>query len=71
MSRPRGKTSGAGQQISEQNMRIFGHCFLQSLMEKGYLLESDAKELFKRICSVETGNQLMQSKIIYKSWFEI
>ncbi|KAH7617156.1 hypothetical protein Ndes2526B_g07748 [Nannochloris sp. 'desiccata'] len=53
MARNRGGNSGAGG-ISEQNLRIFGHAFLQSLMEKGYMLESDAKQLYKRICALDT-----------------
>jgi len=55
MVRQRGGSSGAGG-ISEQNLRIFGHAFLQCLMEKGYMLESDAKQLYKRISSLNTGN---------------
>ena len=52
MSRQRG---GGGAGPSQQNLRIFGHAFLQAVMEKGYMLESDAKQLYKRICSLETG----------------
>jgi hypothetical protein len=55
MSRQRGRATNAGP-LTQENLRIFGHCFLQSLMERGYLLELDAKKLYKRICSVDTGN---------------
>ena len=34
---------------------VIGHAFLQAIMQRGYMLEDDAKKLYKRICNVDTG----------------
>lgn len=44
-----------GAAFAEEGGRAYRHCFLQAMMARQYVPESDAKELFRQITGATTG----------------
>ena len=58
MSRQRRAEIEEAPSTSATAVRIYGHAFLQAIMQQGFMPESDAKKLYKRICNVDNGESL-------------
>ena len=43
--------------------RILQHAFLQALMQRGYMPEHDAKEMYKRIANTDNGKTPYNSSL--------
>ena len=57
MSRNRQGDDGAGPSSISALDRVNGHAFLQAMMQRAYMRESDAKELYKKICNQPNGKE--------------
>lgn len=55
---PPRRSSGGDAATSQQAAKdgpVYRHAFLQALMQRGYMPEGEAKEIYRRICDARSG----------------